>query len=92
MAIQFAFTDRFKVAHPQAYALLESGSWTKDSGGFQMRYAVYASKAAHDAGGEPVLQADVFVPYDSSGMNSGIEQYLMAHDSVVAGGTPTQVA
>jgi hypothetical protein len=92
MSIQIAFLDRYKVSHPAAYVVLESGSWKRGDGAFAINYAVYASKAALDAGGEPVHRASISVPYDSSTMTAGIEQYIMAHDAAISAGSPTQVA
>lgn len=92
MPIQIAFTDRFKRANPQAYVRVERGNWQLGTGGFQIHYAVYADKAAADAGGAPIQEGDTFVPFDSSSMTGGIEQYLMAHDAVIAAGSPQQVA
>lgn len=90
MSIQLLLTDEHKVAHPQAYAVLASGGWKRNSGGFQLQVDVYASKAAMDAGGTPVLTFDKFVAYDSTAMTGLIEQAIMA-DPLIAAGNPTQV-
>jgi hypothetical protein len=91
MPIQLAFTDRFARANPQAYAVIENGSWKRGDAGFQIGVSIYASKAAFDAHAEPVHSFTKFVTFDSSSMNSGIEQAVM-QDPLVAAGSPSQVA
>lgn len=91
MPIQHSYTDRFKRDNPAAYTVVTAGSWQRGSNGFQITFATYASKAAFDAGGEAVSQASVFVPYDSSTMTSGIEQFIMQLPEIAAG-APAQVA
>lgn len=91
MPIQLNYTDRHKVTHPEAYAKLKRGTWEEGSGGFQITVGIYASQAAMEAGGEPVHTFDRFVPFDSSGMNSGIEQAIMTLDENIAAGEPKQV-
>lgn len=91
MAIKLNFADQFGRTNPDAYLVLERGEWSKGSGGFNMQARIYTDKAACDAGKAPVHDFSVFVPFDSTSMTSGIEQYVMQRPEI-ASGNPTQVA
>jgi hypothetical protein len=91
MPIQLAFTDRFKRDNPQAYLVLTEGNWKRGSGGLQIKGSIYASKQLMEEGGDPLYEFDEFVPFDTGPMTGGIEQYIMAHDAMVAAGGPQQV-
>ncbi len=92
MAVQLVWVNPYTAANAdEAYLRVENGSWARGSGGFNIGFSIFTSKAAADAGASPIHSGSAFVPFDSSGMTSGIEQAIMQRPKIAAC-NPTQVA
>lgn len=76
MALQYSYLADFGVNFPEAYAVIESASWTKSTAQIQSHVVVYATKELHDSGAAPLFACDIAAPADVSGLQSYIERHI----------------
>lgn len=92
MPLQLAnYQDAFGRVNSAAYLKVVAGVWDGITGIVQVSSAVWADKAAHDAGAKPLWEFTKTVPVDPTSLLAAVEAQLM-QDTGIAPLSPTTVA